>query len=77
LTKDFGVAAADWESAAIAWVLKSNKTKGLILRGVSDIITPTGSETDNNYALWRSRVEMIMKRLLQDLPFYLNKFTDL
>ncbi|HBO34723.1 MAG TPA: hypothetical protein DD636_08355 [Anaerolineaceae bacterium] len=77
LTKDFGVAAADWESAAIAWVLKSNKTKGLILRGVSDIITPTASETDNNYALWRSRVEMIMQRLLQDLPFYLNKFTDL
>ncbi len=74
LTQNFGVPAADWESAAIAWVLQANGTKGLILRGVSDIITPTASETDNNHNLWRSRVEMIMRKLLQDLPFYLEKY---
>ena len=76
LTEDFGVPAADWESAAIAWVLQVNKVKGLILRGVSDIISPTGSETDNNHALWRSRVLLILQKLLLDLPFYLDKFSN-
>lgn len=74
LKQKFGVPAADWESAAVAWVLKANGTKGLILRGVSDIITPTASETDNNHALWRSRVAKIMTKLLFDLPFYLDNF---
>ena len=74
LTEDFGVPAADWESAVIAWVLKIHGIKGLILRGVSDIISRTNSETDNNHALWRSRVDKIMKNLLLDLPFYLDKF---
>lgn len=77
LTHEFGVPAADWESAAIAWVLKANRVRGLILRGVSDIITPSASETDNNHTLWRSRVEMIMQKLLHDLPLYLEKFTTL
>ncbi len=74
LTQEFGVPAADWESAAIAWVLKANGVSGLILRGVSDIITPFGSETDNNHSLWHSRVEMIMRKLMHDLPFYLENF---
>lgn len=76
LTEDFGVPAADWESAAIAWVLQVNKVKGLILRGVSDIISPTGSETDNNHALWHSRVLLIMQKLLLDLPFCLDRFSN-
>ncbi len=75
LTQEFGVPAADWESAAIAWVLKTNGVNGLILRGVSDIITSSASETDNNHSLWRSRVEMIMQKLLHDLPFYLDRFS--
>jgi adenosylhomocysteine nucleosidase len=76
LTEDFGVPAADWESAAIAWVLKTHGIEGLILRGVSDIISRTNSETDNNHALWRSRVDKILKILLMDLPFYLDKFRN-
>ena len=74
LTQEFRVPAADWESSAIAWVLNANGVKGLILRGVSDIITPLASETDNNHSLWRSRVEMIMRKLLHDIPFYLDNF---
>lgn len=74
LTEDLGVPAADWESTAIAWVLKTHGIKGLILRGVSDIINRTNAETDNNHALWRSRVDKIMKNLLLDLPFYLDIF---
>ena len=74
LTQEFGVPAADWESAAIAWVFKTNGVKGLILRGVSDIVSPTASESDNNHSLWQTRVERIMGKLLQDLPFYLDRF---
>ena len=76
LTQEFGVPAADWESAAIAWVLKTNGVKGLILRGVSDIVSPTASESDNNHSLWQTRVERIMGKLLQDLPFYLDRFVN-
>ncbi len=75
LTEDFGVPAADWESAAIAWTLKVNQVPGLILRSVSDVISPTGSETDGNHALWRSRVKVVMEKSLQNLAFYLDKFT--
>ncbi len=74
LTQKFIVPAADWESGAIAWVLKANGVKGLILRGVRDIITPLASETDNNHALWLSWVELIIQKLLRDLPFYLENF---
>lgn len=68
------VPAADWESASIAWVLKKNETKGLILRGVSDLVNHTQSETDANQSLWQSRVKKIMQKLLHDLPFYLDQF---
>ncbi|HHX08734.1 MAG TPA: 5'-methylthioadenosine/S-adenosylhomocysteine nucleosidase [Chloroflexi bacterium] len=68
------VPAADWELASIAWVLDKNETKGLILRGVSDIVSQTRSETDANKALWQSRVKKIMQKLLHDLPFYLDQF---
>jgi nucleoside phosphorylase len=74
LTQEFGCASADWESATIAWVLKTNGVKGLILRGVSDIVSPPASESDNNRSLWQKRVERIMGKLLQDLPFYLDRF---
>ena len=74
LTQKFAVPAADWESASIAWVLQANKTKALILQGVSDIITPTDSESDNNHDLWSCRVELIIQKLLHDLPFYLDKY---
>jgi adenosylhomocysteine nucleosidase len=77
LTKDFDVPAADWESAAIAWVLNANRVNGLILRGVSDIITRTGSETDNNHALWHMRAKGVIQKLFNDLPFYLKKFSTL
>ena len=75
LSEEFAVPAADWESSAIAWELNANNVPGLILRSVSDVITPFGSETDNNHLLWRSRVKGIMQKLLEVLPFYLEEFS--
>ncbi len=71
LTEEFKVPAADWESAAIAWVAKMNATAFLILRGISDLVSPSASETDANPDLWFKRTRQIMTKLLHDLPFYL------
>lgn len=70
----FASPAADWESGAFAWVCSRNETAWLILRGVSDIVTPHRSETDGNVALWDERVPPIMSKLLGDVPFYLDQF---
>lgn len=74
LRDKFGVSAADWESAPIAWVAQANAVKCLILRGVSDLVHPTASETDSNVQLWLERTRQIMQKLIDDLPFYLKQF---
>ncbi len=61
LRDNFGVAAADWESAPIAWVAQTNSVKCLILRGVSDLVHPAASETDSNVELWLERSRQIMQ----------------
>lgn len=76
LTETFKVPAADWESAPIAWVAQKNDNPCLILRGVSDIVKATSSESDNNLSLWQDRTRTIMQKLIADLPFYLEKFTS-
>lgn len=77
LSETFKVPAADWESAPIAWVARKNETPCLILRGVSDIVKATSSESDNNLSLWQDRTRAIMQKIIADLPFYLEKFTSL
>lgn len=74
LRDKFGVAAADWESAPIAWVAQANSVKCLILRGVSDLVHPNASETDSNVQLWLERTRQIMQKLIDDLPFYIREF---
>lgn len=48
-----GAIAADWESAALAWVAQRNNTRLLILRGVSDIVGKHGSDAYDNYGVSR------------------------
>ena len=62
LSETFKVPAADWESAPIAWVAQKNETPCLILRGVSDIVKATSSESDNNLSLWQDRTKNSCKR---------------
>ena len=76
LIETFKVPAADWESAPIAWVAQKNDTPCLILRGVSDIVKATSSESDNNLGLWQDRTQTIMQKIIADLPFFLEKFTS-
>ena len=74
LTKTHQADAADWETGAFAWVAARNQTKWLALRGVSDLVSPQGSETDNGVDLWRSRLDQLMRKILADLPFYFSEF---
>jgi adenosylhomocysteine nucleosidase len=74
LTTTHQADAADWETGAFAWVAALSHIPWLALRGVSDVVTPQGSETDNGVDLWRSRLDQLMRKILADLPFYFMEF---
>lgn len=67
-----GAIAADWESAALAWVARKNGARLLILRAVSDVVGPGGSETYGNLPLFQERTRIIMRQLLHQLPDWLT-----
>ena len=74
LTKTHQADAADWETGAFAWVAARNQIPWLALRGVSDLVSPHGSETDNGVDLWRSRLELLMRQILTTMSFYFIEF---
>jgi adenosylhomocysteine nucleosidase len=70
--KGKGAIAADWESAALAWVARKNNARLLILRGVSDMVSEDGGEAYNNIEVFNERAKGIMERLIWQLPDWLN-----
>ena len=66
--KALGAIAADWESAALAWVARKNSTRLLILRSVSDLVSDQGGEAYDNIELFKERTKGIMNRLIEQLP---------
>ncbi len=64
--------AADWESAALAWVARKNNARLLILRGVSDMVSEDGGEAYNNIEVFNERAKGIMESLIRQLPDWLN-----
>jgi adenosylhomocysteine nucleosidase len=72
LVRKYNAVAADWESGAIAWVAKKNNARLLILRGVSDLVSAEGGEAYGNYELFTRRTKEVMKRLLEQLPQWLE-----
>lgn len=67
-----GAIAADWESAALAWVAQKNGARLLILRTVSDLVGEQGSEAYDNIQLFQERTRGIMRRLIDQLPAWLD-----
>ncbi len=67
-----GAIAADWESAALAWVARVNGVRLLILRAVSDLVSPQGGEAYGNHDLYKKRTLAIMRKLLTQLPDWLE-----
>ena len=70
--KSKGALAADWESAAFAWVANKNNTRLLILRMVSDLVFEQGGEAYDDIELFRERAKGIMKQLIEQLPGWLD-----
>ena len=70
--KSQGALAADWESAALAWVAKKNNARLLILRMVSDLVSEQNGEVYGDIEIYKQRTRDIMKQLFEQLPDWLN-----
>ena len=70
--REQGAMAADWESAALAWVARQNKARLLILRGVSDLVSEEGGEAYDNIEIFNDRARSVMQQLVEQLPDWLN-----
>ena len=64
LKQRFGAVAGDWETGAIAYVAHRNKSKLLILRGVTDLVCTGGGEAYGNLDLFHQATQEIMQQLL-------------
>lgn len=64
--------AADWESAALAWVARKNNARLLILRAVSDLVSQAGGEAYDNTEIFNERAQAMMKQLVGQLPGWLE-----
>ena len=72
LASTYHALAADWESGAIARVATKNHTRVLILRGVSDVVTPTGDVTYGNAASFDEGARRVMGELVRVLPQWIT-----
>ncbi|HJR80352.1 MAG TPA: hypothetical protein VJ821_09790 [Anaerolineales bacterium] len=70
--KSKGAIAADWESAALAWVARKNEAHLLILRVVSDLVNEQRGEVYENIQIFNQRAKTIMEELVRQLPGWLN-----
>lgn len=70
--KSRGVVAADWESAALAWVARKNDARLLILRAVSDSVNEQEGEAYDNIEIFNERAKEIMRKLIAQLPDWLD-----
>ena len=61
----------DWESGAIAWVAHKNGTPLLILRGVTDLVSPAKAEAEGNLQLFQDNTVRVMQNLVGNLPKWL------
>jgi adenosylhomocysteine nucleosidase len=76
LENDYSAIAADWESGAIAWTAKRNGIACLILRGVSDLVSPSGGEIYESDQ-FKERAKAVMDPMLEALPAWVNCATNL
>jgi adenosylhomocysteine nucleosidase len=74
IKQNYGAIAGDWETGAIAYTCKRNNTKLLVLRGVTDLVSSTGGEAYGKPEVFQNGTEIVMKKLLNDLPDWLEQF---
>jgi adenosylhomocysteine nucleosidase len=77
LRENFGAVAADWESAAVAHVVRDiNKVDCLIVRTVSDVVGPAGSFIYGSDTVFERQVRKVLPPLLETLPEWLRMAVD-
>jgi adenosylhomocysteine nucleosidase len=74
LQQSYGTVAGDWESGAVAWVAHRNGVPVVILRGVSDLVGVEGGEAYANISVFEAGARVVMKRLFDDLPAWLDRW---
>jgi len=75
LREKFNGMVNDYESAPTAWVCARNKTKVLILRGVSDLVDKSGGEAyDGTATAWFEATKKVMSSLFAVLPDWVTYF---
>ncbi len=72
LKDKFGAVAADWESGAIAWVCKRNKTRCLILRAVTDLVDTSGGEAYGDIEFFRQNTKNVMGIMVEKILAWLD-----
>lgn len=72
LKQNYGAIAGDWETGAIAYTCKRNNTKLLVLRGVTDLVSSAGGEAYGKPEVFQNGTEIVMKKLLSELPLWLT-----
>jgi adenosylhomocysteine nucleosidase len=77
IKKEYHAVAGDWESGAIAYTAAKNKKKLIILRGVSDLVSSTQSEAHGNMNLFEERAQLVMTKLLNELPLWIGQIEKL
>lgn len=74
LRAQYGAVAADWESAAIAYVAHQNNTRCLILRGVTDLVGPEGGDAyTGSMDAFVKQATPILRDLLEALPTWIRR----
>ena len=72
LKRNYNAIAGDWETGTIAYTSLRNKKKLLILRGVTDLVNDSTGEAYGNNYVFVSGTEVVMKKLVDDLPAWLD-----
>jgi adenosylhomocysteine nucleosidase len=70
----YDAVAADWESAAIAWVARRRGTPVVIVRTVSDLTGPEHGETIGDLPRFENATGPIMRTLFDHLPAIVRAF---
>jgi len=73
LRSKYGALAGDWESGAIAFTATRNGVHALILRGVTDLVSSTGSPAYDNLNYFEEEAYEILKILVRSLPSWLRQ----
>jgi len=73
LAEKYNAIAGDWETGAIAYTCQRNHKKIIILRGVTDLVSTKGGEAYNNIQVFQNGTEVVMKKLIGQLPTWLEK----